>query len=170
MTFVGGKLLSGQPAAELTGFASLKEARAGDLSFFHDQRYEARLQTTQATAVLVPVEWSKFPANVACIGVSDPSRSFEKVVERYGIQPEPFVPGVHPSAVIATSVKFNPQTVCIGAHAVIDEDATLADGVEIAAGCYVGRHVSIGKDSKLFANATVHIGCTLGERVILHSG
>src|SRR6478672_2859207 len=107
MRFVGGRLLAGPPEGEITGFASLKEARRGDLSFFHDHRYESRLQKTQASAVLVEEQLGSFPANVACIGVSDPSRSFEKIVEAYGVQPQPFVPGVHPSAVVAASATLD---------------------------------------------------------------
>lgn len=170
MALVDGRLLAGPSAVEVTGFASLKEAMPGDLSFFHDHRYEARLQATKASAVLVPLDWSACPANVACIGVSDPSRSFEKIVETYGVQPEAFVPGVHPSAVISDTAKLDRTKVSIGANAVIDDDAVLGDGVEIGAGCYVGRRVQIGKDSKMFANSTVHLGCELGERVVLHSG
>jgi UDP-3-O-[3-hydroxymyristoyl] glucosamine N-acyltransferase len=170
VTLVDGKLLANGPDVGISGFASLKEARTGDLSFFYDQRYEARLLATQASAVLVPMACANFPENVTCIGVGDPSRSFEKIVENYGIQPEPFAAGVHPSAEVAASAKLDATKVCIGANAVIDEDAEIADGVEIGAGCYVGRKVRIGRDAKLFANATVHLGCSLGERVILHSG
>jgi UDP-3-O-[3-hydroxymyristoyl] glucosamine N-acyltransferase len=118
----------------------------------------------------VEARLGSFPANVACIGVSDPSKSFEKIVEAYGVQPQPFVPGVHPSAVVAASATLDPTKVCVGANAVIDEHASIADGVEIGAGCYVGRSTSIGRGSKLFPNVTLHIGCTLGERVVLHSG
>jgi UDP-3-O-[3-hydroxymyristoyl] glucosamine N-acyltransferase len=154
----------------ITSFASLKEAQPGDLSFFSDPRYEAQLLATKAFAVLVRKDCTQFPVEAACIGVDDPSRSFELIVDKYGVQPVPFTPGIHPSAIIAASVKLDPSKVCVGASAVIDGEAEIADGVEIAAGCYVGRGVRIGRDSKLFANATVHVGCRLGERVILHSG
>jgi UDP-3-O-[3-hydroxymyristoyl] glucosamine N-acyltransferase len=170
VTLVGGKLLSSGPEVPIAGFASLKEARAGDLSFFSGHRYEARLLATRASAVLVPLDYAKLPANVWCIGVQDPSRSFEAIVERYGVQPEPFAAGVHPSAVVAQSAKLDPAKVCVGANAVIADEAEIADCVEIGPGSYVGRDVCIGRDSKLFANATIHRGCTLGERVILHSG
>lgn len=170
VTLVGGDLLSGRPEVRITSFASLKEAQRGDLSFYSDPRYEALLKATKAFAVLVPLDCTQFPVDVACIGVANPSRAFEMIVEKYGVQPLPFCAGVHPSAVIAGTAKLDPTKVCVGAHAVIDEEAEIADGVEIAAGCYVGRGVRIGRDSKLFANSTVHIGCILGERVILHSG
>jgi UDP-3-O-[3-hydroxymyristoyl] glucosamine N-acyltransferase len=170
MSIVGGRLLAGSPDVEINGFASLKEAVRGDLSFFNDHRYEARLRATHATAVLMPADWTAWPDKVVCIGVSDPSRSFEKIVETYGIQPQAFAAGVHPSAVVAASARLDPTRISIAANAVIDEGAVIEDGAEIGAGCYVGRNVEIGRDAKLCANSTVHTGCTLGERVILHSG
>ncbi len=154
----------------IEGFANLKESVKGDLSFFHDPRYEALLGTTKACAVLVPETWTKCPEGVACIGVADPSRMFETIVEKFGVQPEPFSPGVHPTAVIAEDVTYDPTRVRIGPHAVIESGVTIADGAEIGAGCFVGCKASIGKDSKLYANVTVHTGCVLGERVVLHSG
>ena len=114
--FVLGDLLSGDPTQTITGFASLQEARAGDLSFFNDVRYQERLLSTKASAVLVPIGCAGMPAGVACIAVSNPSRSFEQVVEAYGFQPAPFKAGVHPSAVIADGVQFDPARVSIAAH------------------------------------------------------
>ncbi len=167
---VGGTLLCGDSADQITGFASLKEAIHGDLSFFHDPRYNERLVNTKASAILVPTGWTEFPSNAACIAVADPSRSFEQIVEKFGFQPEPFVPGVHSSAVVDSSVKFDASRVSIGANAVIEAGVELADEVEIGAGSYVGRNVKIGKGSKLYPNATVHAECILGEHVFLHSG
>lgn len=170
VTLVGGTLMNGEPTVNITGFASLKEAIGGDLSFFHDERYNARLLETKASAVLVPADYKGPPPQAACIAVADPSLSFELIVETYGIQPAPFVAGVHASAVIAVTVKFDPARVAIGPHAVIEDGVELGDGVEIGAGCFVGRNVRVGSGSKLFANSTVHAECSLGSGVILHSG
>ena len=169
-TLVGGKLVCGDPAKMITGFASLKEARSGDLSFFNDQRYRQRLIDTQAGAVLVPADWLEFPSGVACIAVSEPSHSFEQVVDAYGFQPIAPRMGVHPSAVIGEGVTFDRDRVSIAANAVIEDGVRIGDGAEIGAGCFVGNNVSLGKGAKLFANSTVHAECVLGERVILHSG
>lgn len=168
-TLIGGTLLCGDPAGQITGFASLKEAISGDLSFFHDPRYNERLVNTTASAILVPLGWTEFPANAACIAVADPSRSFEQIVEKFGFQPTPFAAGVHRSAVIDATAKFDAARVCIGPQAVIEAGVELADEVEIGAGCFVGRNAKIGKGSKLHPNATVHAECILGEGVFLHS-
>ena len=107
-TLVGGKLITGDPATPITGFASLKEARQGDLSFFHDVRYVDQLARSKATAVMVPDSLTTLPEGMACVVVSDPSRSFEQVVEKFGFQPAPFAPGVHETAVIHGDVPGAP--------------------------------------------------------------
>jgi UDP-3-O-[3-hydroxymyristoyl] glucosamine N-acyltransferase len=164
-----GRLLSGNPDTRITGFASLKEAQSGDLSFYYDARYRDRLLATLASAVLVPVDTENGPENVACIAVKDPSRAFEKVVDTYGFHAAAFEAGIHPSAVIANGVHADLSKISVAACAVIETGARIGDGAEIGAGCYVGRDVVIGAGSKLFANVTVHEACELGERVILHS-
>lgn len=169
-TLVAGTLKNGDPSLEITGFASLKEAAPGDLSFFNDTRYNERLLKTKASAVLVPADYAELPPQAAYIAVADPSRSFELIVETYGFQSAPFAPGVHASAVVADSATFDPAKVAIGPNAVIEDGVELADGVEIGAGCFVGRNAQIGAGSKLFANCTVHAECSLGSGVILHSG
>ena len=168
-TFVGGTLKNGDPTLEITGFASLNEAVPGDLSFFYDTRYNDRLLKTKASAVLVPADHAEPSPQAAYIVVADPSESFELIVETYGFQPAPFEAGVHPSAVLAESVKFDAAKVSVGPNAVIEAGVELADGAEIGAGCFVGRNARIGSGSKLFANSTVHAECILGSGVILHS-
>ncbi len=167
---VGGEVVAGDSATVVSGFASLKEALPGDLSFFYDLRYRDQLKQTQATAVLVPLELDEFPEGLVFIRVEKPSDAFEMVVDRYGFHAAPFQAGVHASAVIDETVVFDPAAVSVGPNAVVSAGAVLGEGVEIGAGAYVGRGAKIGKGSKLFANATVHEGCLIGERVILHSG
>jgi UDP-3-O-[3-hydroxymyristoyl] glucosamine N-acyltransferase len=162
-------LPAGTADIPITGFASLREARTGDLSFFSDPRYRKSLAATRASVVLVPEGCEGLPATAFGLIVSDPSAAFEKVVETYGLHPVPAAPGVHPSAVIATNVTLDRASVSIGANAVIEEGAQLGAGVEIGPGCFVGRDVRIGAGSKLFANVTVHHGCELGKNVIIHS-
>ena len=157
-------------ATIITGFASLLEARPGDLSFFSDKRYLQRLAETHASVVLIPPDWTRLPAGVLGLAVANPSDSFEKIVDRYGFHPTPMVRGVHPTAVVAEGVLADATKVAIGAHAVIESGAQIGEDVEIGAGSYVGHGVIVGPGTKLHANVTVQEGCTLGKNVTLHSG
>ena len=170
LTRIDGTLLAGDAGCEIRGFASLLEAEAGDLSLFSNHRYREELRHTRASAVLVPADWTDFPRTVACIGVAEPSRAFDLLVDELGLQPEVFRPRIHPTAAISDSAILDRSAVAIDAHAVIDDGAEIAAGVEIGAGSYVGKGVRIGADSRLFANVTVQERCVLGQRVILHSG
>lgn len=162
--------MSGDPSLEVTGFASLKEAAPGDLSFFSELRHHQLLLKTRASVVLVPQDLAERPPGLACVSVANPSQSFQSVVEKYGIQPEPFKPGIHPSAVIAESAKLDPARVSIGAHAVIEAGAEIGEDAEIGAGCFIGRNVRLGAKSKLYANVTIQAECIVGSGVTLHSG
>ncbi|MCE9519381.1 MAG: UDP-3-O-(3-hydroxymyristoyl)glucosamine N-acyltransferase, partial [Verrucomicrobia bacterium] len=168
--YIHGELRTGGEETLIGGFASLNDARLGDLSFFNGERHRTQFTNTKASAVLVPMDMHGQCSHTVCIAVKTPSQAFGKLVEKFGYIPPPFQAGVHPSAVIAPSVVFDPTQVAIGACAVIEDGSEIGTGVRIGAGCSVGRNVRIGKDSTLFANVTVQDDCLLGERVILHSG
>ncbi len=167
---VGGTLARGNPDDVITGFASLDEARPGDLSFFSDFRYQARLQSTAATAVLAPAECADASSAAAIVVVDDPSRSFEAFVEKHSLQPRPFAAGIHASAVVPDSLRGRADRISVAANATIEEDVEIGDETQIGAGCFIGRGSKIGARCRLFANVTVQEACTLGDDVILHSG
>lgn len=155
---------------EVAGFASLRDARSGDVTFFQDARHADALKKTRASVVLVPSDWTESMPGVVFIRVASPTTAFERVVNEYGWKPTPPRAGVHPTAAVAPSASYDPATVSIGANAVVEEGAIIAEGVSVGAGCYVGRDTRIGAGSQLHAHAVVQDGCSLGERVILHSG
>ncbi len=168
--YIHGELRDGGEETLIFGFASLNDARSGDMSFLTSERHRKQFINTKASAVLVPMDMHDLGSHAVCIAVKLPSQAFGTLVEKYGYIPPPFRAGVHEAAVIASSVIFDPTQVAIGACAVIEDGAEIGHGVRIGAGCFVGRNVRIGSHSTLFANVTVHDDCVLGERVFLHSG
>ena len=165
-----GTLLSGEPGLKLTGFSGLREAGAGDLSFFGNGRYINDLRRTKAAAVFVPADFAEIIAGAALIGCDNPSAAFAEVVKRFMPPPREFQPGIHSAAVIDPSARLNRDKVCVGACAVIEAGAEIGDGTEIGAGCFVGAQVKIGRDCRLFPRVTIYDHCVLGDRVRLHSG
>lgn len=167
---VHGKSRSEDSNMMVEGFASLAEARAGDVTFYSDVKHAAALRRTKATVVIVPLEWESEKKGVVFIRVGSPTAAFDLVVDRYGRQAPTFKPGIHPTAVVSDTASLDATKVCIGAHAVIEHGAIIGNGVSIGAGCYVGQEVSIGKDTVLHAQVTVQDGCIIGDRVVLHPG
>jgi UDP-3-O-[3-hydroxymyristoyl] glucosamine N-acyltransferase len=154
----------------LTGFAALKDARAGDFSFFGNERYLPDLRRTKASAVLVPLGFSEDIPGVALVKVENPSAAFAGVVQRFLPPPPIFKAGIHPAAVIDPTAQCDPDKVCIRAGAIIEAGAIIGEGTEIGAGSYVGENVRIGRDCVLHPNVTLYHHTVLGDRVALHAG
>lgn len=148
---------------------SLSEAVAGEVTFLGNPRYAPQLKTTQATAALVTPDFADVPENMAIIRVANPTLAFSAIIKYFGPDPRPFVPGVHPTAVVAASAKVDPTKVYVGPHVVIEDDAEVGDGSAIHAGSFVGFAARLGRDCVLHANAVIKDRCVLGNRVVIHS-
>ena len=165
---VGGQFLSESGSVPITGPAGLAEAHAGEISFFGHPRYAADLQTTKASAVLVPRDFQGETA-AACIRVDNPSSAFTVITQQFLPPRSAPPPGVHPSAVVDPSARIAPDA-AIQAQAVIEADAVIGAGSVVGAGCFIGRGAAIGAGCFLHPHVTVREACVLGDRVILHSG
>lgn len=154
---------------EISGFASLRDAQAGDLSFFYSPRYLQELRQTKAAAILVPLHFAEEHSSIL-IRVKDPSAAFDCIIAALA-KPEEYRPasGVHSTAVVAPTAKIG-RDVSIGACAVIEAGAVIGDRTFIGAHVFIGAHTKIGEDSFLHPHVTIRERCLLGARVILHPG
>lgn len=168
---VGGELSVGAADKVVTGLNSIADAGPGEVTFLGNTRYLPTLKTTRAGAVLVSddLDASDAPASLALIRVKNPTLAFSSVIRFFGSTSMEFVPGVHPTAVVASSAVFDPQKVSIGPHAVIEDDVVMGDGCIIHAGAYLGRGAKLGADCVIHANAVIQHRCLLGNRVIIHA-
>ena len=165
-----GAIASGNPALPVTGFNTIDMAEPGDVTFLGNPRYLPRLKKSRASAVLAPLNFAGGPPGMAVIGVENPTLAFQALVEHFGPPRLRMEPGIHPSAAIGEGVKWNRESIFVGANAVIEGGAEIGDGCEIHAGAFVGREVRLGPRCVLHANATVKHRCVLGSRVVVHSG
>jgi UDP-3-O-[3-hydroxymyristoyl] glucosamine N-acyltransferase len=165
-----GEIIGGDPALVLTGFNSITEAQAGEVTFLGNARYTPKLKDCHASALLADGLHITPPEGMALVHVANPQLAFSEVVKRFGPPPQPFVPGIHPTAQISASAKLNRDTLYVGPHAVIEDEVEIGDGSAIHAGAFIGRGTRMGANCVLHANATVKERCVLGSRVIIHSG
>ncbi len=167
---VGGELVQGAPEGVVTGLNSISEAGPGEVTFLGNDRYQAALRTTRATAVLVARDFNETPEGLAVIRVDNPTLAFSSVIRHFGPPARAFQAGVHPAAVVASSAQFDPLRVSIGPGAVIEDDVAIGDGTAIHAGAFVGHGSRLGADCVLHANCTIKERSRIGDRVIIHSG
>ena len=159
---VGGEV-SGDDSVMIGGVAGIKEARPGDITFLAHPRYEKFMDSTEASAVIVPPGTSG--RGKPLIFSDNPYLSFVKVVEFFVPNKNHYPRVVHPGAVISDSAGLG-SGVAVGACAVIEDGARIGDGTVILAGVFVGRDAEIGKDCLVYGVTAAGVSKLLGiERV-----
>lgn len=162
-----GADLHGDARRTVTRVATLDRAQADCVSFLADPRYRGRLAHTQAAAVILAAK--DVPScPVAALVVANPYLAFAQTIRLLHPSP-PILPGIHPSAVVASTAQIDPSA-SIGPLAVIESEVIIGARVAISAGCIVQHGAQIGADSQLRARVVVGANCVLGERVLLHPG
>ena len=153
---------------EIAACAGLEEARKGDLSFCKDVKHVKLVQSTQASAVLLPPDWTD-GAPCAIIRVADPNHACMAAAALFAPPTPARAPGVHPTALVDPSVKLG-EGVHVGAYTIIEKGTVVGDGAVIEAQVFVGENCAIGAGSHLYPQVTLREGTKIGRGVILHCG
>ncbi|MDH0300690.1 MULTISPECIES: UDP-3-O-(3-hydroxymyristoyl)glucosamine N-acyltransferase [unclassified Pseudomonas] len=162
-----GATLNGPEALEITGLATLQEARSGQLSFLANKQYRKFLEDTQASAVLLKAEDADGFAGNALI-VADPYLAYARISHLFDPKPKA-VAGIHPSAVVAEDARVD-ASASIGPFAVIESGARIAANVTIGAHCFIGARCVVGEGGWLAPRVTLYHDVTIGKRVVIQSG
>jgi UDP-3-O-[3-hydroxymyristoyl] glucosamine N-acyltransferase len=163
----GGEVV-GNPKLEIPGAASLAEATPGEVAFYSDPKYAGVLRKTNASAVLVPPDFTE-TISAAQIRVSNPSKAFEQIVLKFAPKSVEFKPGVHPTAIVDLTAKLG-VGVSIQPYAVIEPGASIGDNTVIGAQSYIGHETVIGSGCKIYPRVSIRERTRIGARVIIHSG
>ena len=161
-----GATLHGDPDAEVTAAAGLEDARPGQISFVANPKYTPLARTTQATAVLVEPAFETIAA--ATLRIPNPYLAFARALELL-YQPPSYPPGIHPTAVIASTAQIGPGA-HIGAYVVIGDHVVLGPRATLLPHVVLYPHAHIGSHFFAHAHAVVREHCRLGDHVILQNG
>jgi UDP-3-O-[3-hydroxymyristoyl] glucosamine N-acyltransferase len=144
----GGRV-AGDPQTLIRQVGSLEHAGAGQITFLNSSKLEKKLAQTRAAAVILAPENERL-TRLPRIVAENPYAYFARVSQLFN----PAVlqaPGVHPSAVVAST-------------------ARIGKGASVGAGCVIGDDVVIGDDSCLYPRVVIYPKCVLGKRVVIHAG
>lgn len=162
-----GGTLEGEDV-ELVACGGLEEARHGDLSFCKDVKHIKLVESTQASAVLLPRDWDK-GAPCTIIRVDEPNRACMAAAKIFA-PPEPVrAPGIHPTAIIDETVKLG-EGVHIGAYTIIEKNAEIKAGAIIEAQVFIGEGCKIGEHTHIYPQVTLREGTIVGGDCIIHCG
>ena len=153
---------------DLFACGGLEEARKGDLSFCKDVKHVKLVQSTQASAVLLPPDWTD-GAPCAIIRVEDPNHACMAAAELFAPPTPVRAPGVHPTALVDPSVKLG-ENVHIGAYTIIEKDSVIGDGAVIEAQVFIGENCAVGARTHIYPQVTLREGTKVGADCIFHCG
>ena len=162
-----GGVLEGKDV-DLVACGGLEEARPGDLSFCKDPKHVKLVESTKASAVLLPKDWDH-GAPCSIIRVKDPNDACMKAAEIFAPPAPVRAPGVHPTAVVDPSVKLG-SDVHIGAFTVIERGAEIGDACVIEAQVFIGEGCTVGAKTHIYPQVTLREGTVVGKGCILHCG
>jgi UDP-3-O-[3-hydroxymyristoyl] glucosamine N-acyltransferase len=164
--FVGGTF-RGPRDQRVEGVAPLAEATGRQVSFLHNPKYAAQVESTRAAAILVsndlPGDDSRW------IRVKEPYLAMAQVVAKwFDARPKPAI-GVSPLASVAPSAKLG-ANVRVGAFTSIGNDVVIGDDVTVYSHVAIEDGATIGDGSILYPHVSVYHASRIGKRCILHSG
>jgi UDP-3-O-[3-hydroxymyristoyl] glucosamine N-acyltransferase len=158
--------LRGDGDVEITAAAAIEDAGPGTLTFLADRRHAARLATTRAAAVVLPLDDTE--AAIPSLRAPHPYVAFVAAVELLH-PPAPRRPGRHQTAVVAASAEIG-DGAAIGPHVVIGERVRIGRNAVLHPGAVVYDDVVIGDGFTAHAGAVVRERVRIGDRVTLHAG
>ncbi|GAC1636538.1 MAG: UDP-3-O-(3-hydroxymyristoyl)glucosamine N-acyltransferase [Candidatus Acidiferrum sp.] len=157
---------------EISAVAGLEDAQPGQIAFLANKRYTPLLKSTRASAVFVDNNFAltRDPAAppLALVRSDNPYLAFAKALELF-YQPPAYAPGIHPTAVIASTAKIGANA-HIGPHCFVDEDVVIGKNAVLHSSVSIYRGVHIGDDFFAHSHTVVREFCRVGHRVILQNG
>ncbi len=146
---LGGELIAGDGACDITGVASLELAGPAHLIFCEKEEQFDKALASGAGAVVIRGNVVSVQGK-AVVSVKNPRLWFAKAAKMLAVA-QSTQTEIHPTAVFGEGVK-------------------LGAGVSIGAGAVIGDGVSIGDGSRINPRVVVYAGTSIGARVVIHSG
>lgn len=146
----GSSIENGSPDLDITSTAGLDIAGAGDITFLANPKYRPQIAETRASAIFLSPDVEIGRADIAVLRAKDPYLAYTRAMRLFFPEADP-KPFIHSTAVI-------------------DETASVGDGVEIHANVVIGAGCKLGAGVRILPNVTIYDGVSIGENTTIHSG
>ena len=162
--------IEGNPQALVHGFGKIEEARAGQLTFLANPKYEDHLYNTQATIAIINENLQlKATVKPTLLRVPNAYTAFASLLDQYQQLMQAQLSGIDEQTFIHTTVKYG-NNIYIGAFTYVGENVKMGHNVKIYPGCYIGDDVIIGDNVMLDAGVKIYRQCRLGNNITIHAG
>ena len=162
--------VEGDGSIKIRQVGKIESARAGEISFLSNPKYEASIYTTQASAVIVNKAFQpKKSLNTTLIRVNDPYLGFTALLEEYHKLMNFQKNGVEQPSFIGDSATVGEQ-VYRGAFSYIGPNCLVGKHVKIYPHAYIGDNVQIGDYTIIHSGVKIYSGSIIGSHCVIHAG
>jgi len=158
--------LEGPADLEISGIAGMDEASATEITFLSNPKYEPKLCSTRAAAVIVGLEIDT--RGRPALRSTNPYVAFAKALEVFAPPRRPPA-GIHPTAVISAGARIgrNPS---IGSYVMVEDGAQIGDDCVLKSFVMIYAGATIGDRFLAHSHAVVRENVRIGNDVILQNG
>lgn len=162
--------VEGDPEATVNDFGKIEEAKAGQLAFLANPKYEEYLYTTGASIVIInDAQQVRQSINATLLRVPDAYSAFAALLSKYQEMMTQQLSGIQQPSYVASTATMG-ENCYIGTFAYIGENVKLGKNVKVFPQVFIGDNVTIGDNCILHPGVKVYHGCHLGNNVSVHAG
>lgn len=166
---LGGEV-KGDGGGKINMLAKIQDAKAGQIAFLANPKYEHFIYSTQASAVIVSKDFqAKKEIDSTLILVDDPYLSFTTLLEEYHKLNSFQKTGIEQPSFIGDHCSVG-KNIYRGAFSYIGNTVKIGDNVKIYPHVFVGDNVIIGHNVILHPNVKLYSDTKIGNNCVIHSG
>lgn len=166
---ISGKV-EGNPEVQVGSFGKIEEAKAGQLTFLANPKYEDFVYSTAASVIIINENQElKQHLDATLIRVPNAYSAFATLLSKYQEMVTQKLVGIQQPSYIASNSKFG-ENIFIGAFAYIGENVSMGKNVKIYPNAFIGSNVQIGDNCIIHPGVRIYHDCVLGNNVIIHAG
>lgn len=157
---------------DIDGVQAIATATPGTLSYIDGAKFAPQVQTTGASALILPrnqdLQTAATARGLAWVETVEPRLCFAQAIALF-YQPFQPAPEIHPTAVVHPTAQLG-EHVYVGPHVVIQANTVIGNQVCIHPNVVLYPGVRVGDRTVLHANCTVHERTQIGADCVIHSG
>lgn len=166
---ISGKI-EGNADTAVTSFGKIEEAKAGQLAFLANPKYEDYLYTTAASVIIVnDTQELRQPVDAALIRVPDAYSAFATLLAKYQEIVRQQMSGIQEPSYISNTAKYG-DNVFIGAFSYLGDNVQIGNHTKIYPNTYLGNNVKVGDNTTIHPGVKIYHDCVIGSNVIIHAG
>ncbi|MEN9696660.1 MAG: UDP-3-O-(3-hydroxymyristoyl)glucosamine N-acyltransferase [Bacteroidota bacterium] len=166
---IQGKV-EGDASVTVSQFGKIEAAKAGEISFLANPKYEEYLYQTKASVVIINESLElKSPLLATLIRVPDAYAAFATLLTKYQELKTQNLTGIQSPSYIANSAQLG-ENHFVAAFAYIGEQVQIGNNVKIFPNVVIGENVKIGNNVILHPGVIIYADCILGNNITIHSG